>query len=123
MSSELPAAAVGSEPSEHSAPRRGALRGIGQFVAAALHVGPSGLEAVHLVAIDLAALVRRIDPVEPGGVEAKDLSLEVVGQLGVPVLLGELRVELEGAEGNNLRLRRARPDAVGPPEDVLSAAV
>ena len=56
-----------------------------------------------------------------GRVQAEDLRLDRVGQGRVAVALLELGGDLERAEGHDLGLRRAVPDAVGAPQHPVLA--
>src|SRR5688572_7673427 len=76
----------------------------------------------HLVAGGVALDLGRSKAVDPRGVQAEDLRPQGGGDLGVAVALPERGGGLERPERLDLVLRRAVPDRVGPPEDVIGAA-
>ena len=80
-------------------------------------------DLLQVAAGELAPLRLRLDPVDPGAVQAQDLRLALAGQLRVAEALLELARDLERAEGLDLVLGSAVEDAVGAPQHVVLADV
>ena len=64
---------------------------------------------------------RRVERIHLHGILAEYLALQRRRELGIAVLLAQLRGDLERAKRVDLVLRRAVPDAVGAPEHVVLA--
>src|SRR5882724_4761469 len=80
-----------------------------------------GLEPRQGVLRKRLELCRRIDAVDFGGVQAEDLGLVLLGELGIAELLAQLVSDLEALEGFDDPLRRTPPQAIRSPDDVVHA--
>src|SRR6185503_3962420 len=63
------------------------------------------------------------EPVHPGGIEAEDLRADFASDLRIAMPRPQSGSNLESAERLDLVLRRAVPDGVGAPENVVLPAM
>src|SRR5438105_12258907 len=112
LRAQLPAAAMVGEPLQNAAAADRIPWQPAHLVRVPFHLGPRRAQPLHFIAGDAALGDLRVDAIEARGVETEDLALHVVGERRVAVLVRERRIDLERAEGHNLRLRRSAPDAV-----------
>src|SRR5215469_16569369 len=77
------------------------------------------LSQADWIRFGLLTLARDVDTVDPCTIEAENLSLELRGQLRIAVRREKLGRNLEGTKSLNLVLRRAIPDRIRSPENVV----
>ncbi len=82
---------------------------VGSIVPHSSAVQIPDLQPADRILGECGALLCGIDSVEPCGVEAEDLCLVLIGELGVAKLLAELVGDLESFEGSDDPLRRSPP--------------
>src|SRR5205823_809372 len=85
--------------------------------------GERGTGVLELATGEAVTTLRRLDVVDTGPIQPKNLRFSQRRQRRVAVALLELCADLEGAEGLDLVLRRAVEDAVRAPEDIVFADV